>query len=117
MDSNIKTTTGPEISVISNNSSTSISIIDSHESIIVSENEYDSIDDFNQIDFSQKQNSDINGAYLNNEESNNEANGDEEVHNEANGDSEVDDEVLNGEVVEDVFEEESNDKEVAAENE
>jgi hypothetical protein len=67
MDSNIKTTKGSELLVVTNNSSTEISIIESNESLHINEDEYDSIDDLNKIDFSQKLNADINNQYVNDE--------------------------------------------------
>ena len=68
MDQNIKTTEGSEISLITNNDSTNISIIDDTQTIGINENEneYDSIDDINQIDFSKKNHSDINEIYSSN---------------------------------------------------
>ena len=56
MDSNIKTIEGSEILITTNNTNTNISIItdEEKENLSFEENEYDSIEDLNEIDFSSK---------------------------------------------------------------
>ena len=65
MDASIKTTEGSELLLITNNNSTNISIIDDIQKIDINENEYDSIDDICQLNFSKKKKN-INYKYSNN---------------------------------------------------
>jgi hypothetical protein len=65
MDASITTTEGSELLLITNNNSTNISIIDDIQKIDINENEYDSIDDICQLNFSKKKKN-INYKYSNN---------------------------------------------------
>jgi hypothetical protein len=103
MDDKIKTTNGSEIFVTTDNNSTNICLIgnESMHNLSHNENEYDSIEDYNQIDFSQKDNSDVNHYDTDNSLN---TQYDDEVNHESNvilADDEHEDEPINDEPVND----------------